>query len=216
MNEYKWNKVSLIGHSMCSRLVYVYASLFADKVDVVIGFDNLKPLTLQLHQFKALVNAQLSYYSIVGKRSKDSSEPPAYTIEEMISRTVDGTNGSVTMECVPYLLKRNIIPSKRQPGKFCFSRDGRLKYSTFPYTNLELSLEMADKINMPYLFITGSDTPEFEKNEYTVAALKVLLQKTHFEYQIVQTYSHHFHLVEPEKISEVIQSFLQKHYKREE
>jgi pimeloyl-ACP methyl ester carboxylesterase len=197
---------------LCSRLLFLYSALFPEKVDIAIGFDNLKPLTMETAQEVASIKFTLDGISIINERSQESNEnPPAYTVEEMIERLHVGSNESVTRECAPYLLKRNIQPSRKYPGKFSFSRDGRLKYSTFPYYSHDVCMHMARRITMPYLFITASGTPEFEKSHYTTEVLEILLKNPRFEYHMIDSTSHHFHLVEPEKIADTVGSFIRKH-----
>lgn len=43
MKQYKWEKLSMIGHSMSSIIGFVFAAVFPDKVDMFIGIDALKP-----------------------------------------------------------------------------------------------------------------------------------------------------------------------------
>lgn len=179
---------------------------------MAIGLDNLKPLTLETTQSVVSIQNTLEGISIIADRSQeDDDNPPAYAINEMIERLCAGTNESVTLEYAPFLLKRNIRASKKYPGKFNFARDGRLKYSTFPYYSHDVCMHMAEKITMPYLFVTASDTPEYEKTKYTEEVISVLLQNPNFEYQMIDSDSHHFHLVVPEKISEILSDFIRKH-----
>jgi pimeloyl-ACP methyl ester carboxylesterase len=211
LKEYKWNKIGLIGHSLSSRLLYIFAAVFPEKVDFVIGLDNLKPLALETHAVISALGANIESYQIISERTQHKSEAPAYTIDEMIERLCNGTNGSVTKEIAPFLLRRNITPSIKFPGKFNFARDGRLKFSTFPYYPHNVTLEMTNRITMPYLFITGSGTPEFEKKKYTYEVLHSLATHHNFHYFIVDSNSHHFHLLEPEKISHVMSKFIEKY-----
>ncbi|KAG5671937.1 hypothetical protein PVAND_002105 [Polypedilum vanderplanki] len=212
LKEYKWEKISIIAHSLSSRLLFLYSAIFPDKVDIAIGFDNLKPLTLESNQEFASIRFTLDGMTIINERSQESDEnPPAYTIDEMIKRIYIGSQKSVTIECAKYLLKRNIQPSRKYPGKFTFSRDNRLKYSTFPYFPHEDCLLMAKRITMPYLFITASGTPEYEKSKYTTEVIETMLMNPNFEYHMVDSNSHHFHLIEPEKIVEIVGNFIRKH-----
>ena len=43
MKEYKWTKMSLMGHSMGAIMSFLYASVYPEKVNFVISFDALKP-----------------------------------------------------------------------------------------------------------------------------------------------------------------------------
>lgn len=43
MQEYKWSKISLIGHSMGAVMSFLFSSAFPDRVNFVIAIDALKP-----------------------------------------------------------------------------------------------------------------------------------------------------------------------------
>lgn len=50
---YNWKRVSIIAHSMSSRLSFIYASIFPHRVDMLIGIDVLKA---QVYDTKVLRN----------------------------------------------------------------------------------------------------------------------------------------------------------------
>lgn len=43
---YKWDKISIIAHSMGAIISFVYASFFPESVDLVVALDTLKPQVL--------------------------------------------------------------------------------------------------------------------------------------------------------------------------
>ena len=107
-------------------------------------------------------------------------------------------------------MKRNLSRSEKHPGKYYFTRDSRLKYgfgASFPH---EVSLELAKRINMPYLFIKATNSPYYEKKAYHEEVVEILRQNPKFEYHMVEA-THHLHLTEPEKVSGIISDFITKH-----
>ncbi|KAG5672035.1 hypothetical protein PVAND_002197 [Polypedilum vanderplanki] len=210
MKEYNWDKISLIGHSMGSQIAFVFASIFPSKVDFVIGIDALKPAIHDPVLVSQILEDRIENFMIADKRNQEKSEPPAYAIEEMIEKLVDATGGSVTKDSAQYLLKRNIKRSEKYPGKFFFARDSRLKYSFTSSFPQEVCVELAKRIDMPYMFIKAKQSPYYEKKQYHEQVVDVLTKNPKFEYHLVDS-THHLHLSEPEKVSGIISEFLMKY-----
>jgi pimeloyl-ACP methyl ester carboxylesterase len=212
MEEYKWEKISLIGHSMSSILIFLFAAVYPDKVDMAIGIDALKP---QIHRSEMIVDSlshRLDNFILADKRNQEKSEPPSYSIAEMVERIVDGTFESVTRECAPYLLKRNIKKSDKYPGKFYFARDNRLKHLMAGGFSQEMNVLLAKRINMPYMFLKAAHSPYYERKNYHDEVVEVLKQNPNFEYHTIDA-KHHLHLTDPEKCASVTNEFIEKHRK---
>jgi pimeloyl-ACP methyl ester carboxylesterase len=211
--EYNWKRISLMGHSVSSRIAFVYAALFPENVDMVIGLDNLKPIVLDSDKFSSLFKMWIQNYDIMSSRSNE--HVPDYTIEEMVKRSIEGSQGSLKEHHALILLRRNLVPSNRTTGKFSFARDGRLKNSLFPSFSDEFSNHMAERIlknSVNYLFITGSDTPEFDSLDSVNDALEIMKKNPNFQYYTVETDSHHFHMTQSEKISNILNEFIEKSF----
>ena len=43
MQEYNWNKISLMGHSMGAVQSFLFSSAYPDRVNFVVAIDALKP-----------------------------------------------------------------------------------------------------------------------------------------------------------------------------
>jgi pimeloyl-ACP methyl ester carboxylesterase len=210
MKEYNWDKISLMGHSMGSVLSFVFASVFPSKVDLVIGIDALKPHIYDAVLVSQMLEDRIENFMIADRRNQEKSEPPAYPIEEMVEKLVEGTHGSVNKECAPYILKRNIKRSEKHPGKFYFARDSRLKYSYGANYSQDVCVELARRIDMPYMFIKAKRNTYYEKKIYHDQVVDVMTQNPKFEYHTVDS-THHLHLTEPEKAAGIISDFLDKH-----
>lgn len=204
-----WQKVMLMGHSMGSVGSYNYTGLFGDRVAFVVGIDALKS-HIRTHHFGNYLqrnidkNVQLEF-------QRSDREPPAYDVDEMIDMWVSGTNGSVTRDCVKYILKRNAVPSKINPGKFYFSRDVRVKFSHYTFVPQETSVEFAKRIKMPYCFIKATGSKYFEDKKFLLEVIDVLKENNPiFEWHMVEG-THHLHLTAPERVAGIITNFLNKY-----
>jgi pimeloyl-ACP methyl ester carboxylesterase len=212
MKEYKWDKISIIAHSMGSILSYMFASVFPSKVDLYIGIDALKPHIFNPKLVAEILEERIENFILADKRNQEKSEPPAYSIDECVEKMVEGTQGSVTAECAQYLLKRNLKRSEKYPGKFYFARDSRLKFSYGSNYPQEVLVELAKRITCPHMFIKASKSPYYERKEYHDQVVDILNKNPKFEYQTIDS-THHLHLTEPEKVSGVISDFINKHRK---
>ena len=209
MEEFKWNKISIMGHSMSSINAFVFAALFPDKVDLLISLDVLKPITRSADKIIEYYGERIEASLKVERRMRDKTEPPCYEWDQLVERLHTGTDKSVDVEACKFLLQRNTKPSEHEPHKYYFSRDSRLKTSLFYAFSQDVPVQMAKKINCPHLFIKALQGPYYEEKEYYDEVLAILKKNPKFEYHEVDG-THHVHLNEPEKIAKIINSFLSK------
>lgn len=153
--EYQWKKISLMGHSMGSVVNFCYSGAFPEKVDMMIGIDALKSHIRKAEYVPQLIAGATAKTIEVDSQNISKSEPPSYSLDEMVEKWHESTGGSVTKECCKFLLKRNIDKSTLYPNKYFFSRDSRWKYSYNVHLPQDVTLELAKRIRMPYLFIKG-------------------------------------------------------------
>jgi pimeloyl-ACP methyl ester carboxylesterase len=210
MEEYNWDKISLIGHSMGSLLCWVFAAVFPSKVDCVIAIDALKPQIHDPVMVSEILADRYENFKIADKRNQEKSEPPSYTLDEMVEKLVDGTYDSVNRDCAPYLLKRNIKRSEKHPGKFYFARDSRLKYLMAAGFSQDMNIALAKRINIPYMFLKGKQSPYYERKIYHDEVVDIMKQNPNFEYHLIDA-KHHLHLTDPEKIADICSAFINKH-----
>lgn len=210
MKEFKWDKVSLLGHSLGSIVSFTFAAIFPERVHMVIGIDALKPGLVNDNEMTDLLKDRVKNTLIANYRNQLSSEPPSYTYEELLEKMFQGTYGSVARDSAHHLLRRNTKPSQTHPGKYYFSRDSRIKWGFKIEQPHHVSLELAKSINMPYLSIKAEKFPYYggRKSHYDV--VKVLEQNPNFYYHLVDS-THHVHLTEPEKVASIISEFLNKY-----
>jgi pimeloyl-ACP methyl ester carboxylesterase len=207
--EYKWDKLSLMGHSMGSILSFMFACVFPEKVDMLIQIDALKPQVPNPERVAKNIKNSVEKFMLADRRNKEKTEPPAYTYEEMIDKVFEGTYGSVTKETAEYLLKRNIKKSEKFPGKFYFVRDSRLKHSFTPNFSQPVILELSKGLQMPHVFFKATNAPYWEEKKYFDEVIEILKKNPKFEFHTIES-THHLQLTEPEKISPIISDFIIK------
>jgi pimeloyl-ACP methyl ester carboxylesterase len=211
MKVYNWTKMSIIAHSMGGQVALFFAAIFPDRVDMVINIDGLKPLNRVHSVLKSDLKDSLENCMRADERNQSDKEPPAYTIDEMVEKTYHGSFESVYREYAPYLLKRHIEPSKKHPGKFLFTFDGRLRHRVDFNRPLSLYVDLAKQIKIPYLAIKGYAIPMFDEKENYDVMLNAMRESENFEFFLPNKLKHHMHLTDPEKIAGTISEFILKY-----
>lgn len=206
--KFKWNKISLLGHSMSGAHVFIYSALFPEYCDMVIVLDTLKPYVRSIkgtiNQMRDMIN---STYTIDSRTKNLDLEPPSYTYDEIIEKlTAKAIYSQITKESAPYLM-RGAKESKQNPNKVYLPFDRRVKLY-YPILHNEISMEMAKRIRAPFCHIQASLSNLFEY--FDLETMEILQEKcVHFETHKVEG-DHHVHLNYPERISEILSNFINK------
>lgn len=209
-DHFRWERVSLMAHSLGSVVSFLYASTFPNKCDMVIGLDTLKPYSnifklIHRHFAKGL---QKSLEADVRNRQKQ--EPPSYTCEELLTKMKSGIFLQISDESALHLLQRSVLPSTIQPNKYYFARDSRLKASPIPMMAQDMLTMFARNITSPYCFIKSSVRPNVENESHYIEIVNIMRNNPNFEIHSVDG-DHHVHLNEPCKVSAIISTFINKY-----
>lgn len=209
--EYNWNKISLIGHSMGSVIGFMYSGIFPDDVDMMIGIDALKPHIYPAELFVEHINKRIDKFIEADIRNQIKSEPPSYPYDELVNRLHDGTFQSVTKEACHFLLKRAIQKSEKFPDQYFFTRDSRVKHNNGSNLSQSMSVAIAKRQNMPYLFIKATNSPYYEDVKYFDEIAETMKKSNpKFDLHRVEG-THHLHLTHPEDVSGIICDFINKY-----
>lgn len=208
--EYNWDKVALMGHSLGSILSFLYAAIYPERVSMIIGIDALRPAVVDEKHMTDLLVDRIKQTIVADERNQRKSEPPSYTYEDLLERVHVGTNGSVTKEVALYLLRRNVKKSEKYPGKYYFTRDSRLKSGFKIETPHYVSMELARKINMPFLTIKAEKHVYYGPREKYEEIVEVLQENPNFYHHTIGA-RHHLHLTDPELIAPLITDFIYKY-----
>ncbi|XP_055911561.1 probable serine hydrolase [Eupeodes corollae] len=210
MHKFKWDKISMICHSMSSINGFIFTSLFPDKCDMFVALDVLKPILRNKENTITAITEQFEGHNKQMKINLGDTKPPCYELDELVERLHKGTGQSISKECCKFILQRNSLPSKDEPNKFYFSRDGRLKSMMFYVFPHDVVVEMAQRIKCPHLFIKAKNGPKFGMKEDYEEVLNILKQNPAFEKHDVMG-THHVHLNEPQKIANIVNPFINKY-----
>lgn len=206
MDFFKWDKVSLIGHSMGAVVCFIFASIFPDKVDVLISIDTLKPPVENPSTFLKSLRKRIEYNA-----QYDSAQSlTSFTSQRAEDILFNAFGNLVERKNCRYLLDRLLRKSDLVPGHFVFGRDNRVKFMNPWLYNQEQCMQMASQIKAPYLAIKAKNFPLFEDEKYHLECLNFLKENhSQFEYHEIEG-THYLHLNDPKNVSEIINPFIRK------
>lgn len=208
--KYKWDKISLIAHSMGATVSFIYASAFPDKVNLVCALDTLKIEYDGLENITRRFLRQMPKLS--GLNEKSVRNLAEYSYEDTIQRTYEGLMKSVDLDKVKYLVERSTRPSPNNPDKLHFTRDIRVKFMQKFTLEPSVSFEFIKRIQAPYLFIRSNDQDLSEPEANILEAVDHFRQNNK-KFEMVRVEGkHHFHLNQPELIAGTVSDFLVKYH----
>lgn len=211
-DHFRWEATSLMGHSLGAVVSFLYAATFANKCDMVIGLDGLQPLNDNFKLIYRHFSKALTMSLEADIRNREQIEPPSYTYDDLLMKITSGFFRNISEQSAPYILQRSVLPSKKEPFKYYFSRDSRLNASPLPMMGHEIMTMFARKIISPYCFIK-STTVGFESKQYhkdLAQIVAIMCERPCFEMHIAEG-DHHVHLNDPSKVSGLISAFMNKY-----
>lgn len=199
----------MLGHSLGSVAGLRYAGLYPDNVDFFVAVENivfddldidssLKRLTTELEK------VQMSQYLL-------NKEPPERTVEDLTNKLYTGMFKSIDKENMHYLTQRAIRPSKRDPNKYCYTRDIRLKHFLLKPSNTEFLERLVRRISCPLLYFRAANSIYKLSDAHCLRVIEILEKNNpNFERHTVEG-SHHVHTNNPERLAPIIIDFFKKH-----
>lgn len=210
----KWERISLIAHSMGAIASFFYASLYPDQVDLVCALDTLKMQHHHPQYTEKLYTWRTKQLIALNAKLKDDA--PEYEYDELVRRVFEGSMQSVNVDKAKYLIGRGARPLTTDPNKFAFTRDVRVKFTQPFFVEQNICMEYIKQIRCAYLFVRGEDRL-FSEPEKNVRESIQQFRKYNKHFELIRVRgTHHFHLNEPEQFAEKLGAFLQKHYVAEE
>jgi pimeloyl-ACP methyl ester carboxylesterase len=213
-HHYKWEKVSLIGHSLGARMIFAYTAAFPERVEMAIAIDLLAPTEFKLRDYLQLASAEYcEKLTSAHEQFLDPREPPSFELDALIDKVCQRIKGNFTSDNALSLLRRMIEPSAKYPGKYFLSVDRKINYIiplSLPHAVVK---EFAKNLNIPYLFIKASNSKYDYPNEldHQMEIIDILKHNSRFHCKVVESSSHHLHMTDSEKVAPVINQFIGKY-----
>ncbi|KAJ3642709.1 hypothetical protein Zmor_025467 [Zophobas morio] len=207
---FKWPQVSLMGHSLGASVAFLYTIINPQKVDLLICLDAVKPITED-----GIINTNSEKISTLmhyEKLRRENTEPQAYTLEEVKQKISRFLDGSVAYEHSHHLVERSVAPSKSQPGKYCFTRDPRLKITDLVNWRQKDLVPGARSMQCPVFVAKATNGFHFENQKYVHEVADALKESGNCEFHVLEG-THHLHLNNPEVLAGLIIKFLKQYDK---
>lgn len=208
VNHFKWNKITLMGHSLGGALSFMYAASFPDDVDKIICIDIASPAVRE--PLVMVKNTGTSIDKLLHYENLSEDKIPCYEYNEMIDIVCDAYKGSVSRENCRVLMKRGMsqTPAHMKKKGYFFKRDPKLKVSGLAMMSLETALEYANNIRCKVLNIRAIPGQKWEKLNYYTEVINALKAVTYVQYVEVEG-THHVQLENPENITGLLEDFLE-------
>lgn len=207
-DHFKWDKVSLLSHSMGAIAAMRFACVFPDDVDFFVAIDSF---ILENPDSDKLVNKiypKLLEKDFVSKAWSEK-ERPTYTLGEITKTWHLATRKSIALESVQHLLKRGAKQSETDPNKYYYTRDSRLKYVILISEDKMFVEALVRRLKCPMLFLKATDSP-FSASKFSIAMREIIQeQNDKYEFHFVPG-KHHVHLNNPERVAPLITKFIEK------
>lgn len=206
----KWERFSIIGHSMGGQFALMYTSVFPEHVKNIVLFDIVKPASRQMDQLPKEMKKGVNFLLEIEK--KMSNPVPVYSPEDAKKRLIAGMYYEVTPESADILLKRGSKPSECGKG-VVFTRDIRVKMinDLHKFSHDELKVYMKQIICNMLIVIGTKSVFRTQTPEVNGDFLNIYKENCKF-LDVVQVEGNHFlHLNNPEIIAPHVDAFFKAH-----
>ena len=209
----KWDKFTLMGHSLGAAISIWYSAIFPELIDRFIAIDlvQIGPVTLKKHSSqtkKAILTGVKTFNAL----EKAKGVPPTYDRIDAVARAFMANQfahgqDSITQESVETLMKRGLRPVG---DKWTWTADLRLRIPA-TFSALEEQVEhYSTQIKSPMLFIKATGSGYYMQEEVAKRVVKTFINHNpNFEMHKVEG-GHHVHLNHPDRVSDLINEFLLK------
>ncbi|KAF5279273.1 hypothetical protein FQR65_LT15444 [Abscondita terminalis] len=193
---FKWDKISILGHSLGGAIGFLYSAIYPDEVNKYISLDIPAPIVRDYSpKLGDIIDRFLKYETL------KPSESPTWNFEEMLGIVEDAYKNNLTRESCEILMRRGMKRLETNSALYSFTRDMRLKAAGIGLFTKEEIHRYAISIKCKVLNIKA-DSGLFSKNSeyYDEVIDKIRTNASVVEYHQV-TGPHHVHLNNPERVS---------------
>nr|XP_060633150.1 serine hydrolase-like protein 2 [Anolis sagrei ordinatus] len=234
----KWNRFSLMGHSMGGTVACMFSCVFPEMVDKLIlvessglfpapqgymrgpevfrkkkaGSQSITTDALaHLEEWeKLLIGSRTVIETLMDVEAKQHQAPKVYNSEEALQRLLKA-NIHLTEESGKILLERG---ATKVPGGLVYNRDTRVLTHTSSSAPIEFQVNYVKKIQADVLMIIAQGGMFLKEPIYSdnLAILQEAFRASRKQYfQFVEVPGNHFvHLNEPEFVAKIISNFENK------
>lgn len=206
VKHFKWNDVTLMGHSLGGGICFLYAAVYPDEVKKYISIDIASPSVRDIKRSCDVLGGAVDKFLAYENLTPD--QVPCYSYEDMLDILEDAHKGSINKESCEILLKRGMKPAGDKDG-YTFTRDPRLKLAALGFLTLDQVLELASRIKCEVMNIRAVPGYKFDvPDHYDIVLDKIQESAKRLDRHKVPG-THHLHLNDGNSVAGIILDFLE-------
>lgn len=198
-----WDKFYIVAHSFGGQLGTYFSATFPQQVEALLIIDTMEPRPVLLEETLAYMQSTLTDLLKLEKKMEGRARP-IYTFEEAFKKVQKNTLWPLTVEATKDLMERSI---EQLEGGFSFVADQRLKNPMRPLLTFEQQTKVLENVTCPVLFVIG-DQNMARYSTYLKPAFDFNRTRKNC-YIVIVAGDHAVHQNHPERISEILENFLE-------
>ena len=196
IKHFKWQSVTLMGHSLGSKICILYASFFPHDVLALILLDTSN-LYLPGTDFYYTAMSQNLHVNTKYEAKGTTYFKKSYSYKELLTKLLVGYNGAINEKSAKILQKRNLWYDEKEE-KYYSNRDTRLQY--LDVITIEQEKVVMSKIECKVYLLRAVS----HQNDYLPRIADLIPDVT-----VAGVYgTHHVHLNDPDVVSSHLNDWL--------
>ena len=194
LDALEWDDCHLVGHSMGAAISAVYGAGAPERVRSVVLLDPIGPISVT-----AGTSTERLRRSLAKNRREKRSPRPYPSIDAMVAARLK--NSDISEMAARLLCERS---AHRVGNHYEWRSDPALNWVSSLVMTDEQALDFLHHLEAPVLSLTATPAAPWASAEKTAVRCKAIAHGVHLEI----AGHHHFHMDEPDKIADTIQSFI--------
>lgn len=207
VDHFGWPELAYVGHSFGGQLGTWFAGLYPEHVRCLIILDTMGPRPVALDDTVATIRGRIDGAQSILRRQR-GREPPTYTFDEAVAKMKAGRPSRLSDESARILAGRGLL--EIGGGKYTFVADQRLKLDLWPVMTFDQQRQILSNIACPVRFVLADENcaryTAYLKDPYDFYTRRPNVTV------VVVGGDHDVHLNYPDRVSEHVTDFLQRHY----
>jgi len=202
----KLSKFSIVGQSMGATVGLMYGSFYPEELERLLLLDIIKPAPIPLPFHTQKTGKAIDLTLSLEKKIYEGT-PKSYTMEDLVSRYVKATQGTISAKSVRVLMERG---AKVVGDGYGYAHDARMGMPlVIRYKAEDHRVIVKDNLKCHLKVVKGTKGAYYDPPELMEEFKSYYRQQCKsFEYVEVDGY-HHFHMDQPELTATYVNEFLQ-------
>lgn len=208
VQQLKWDRFCIVGHSFGCTVGMMYAALFPDRVQGLVALDLYAPLHVPRERLALDTSKIISGFLHLEAKM---GQPPAYTEAELLKRFDEATLGTLNADTMRILMARDVVPADNGPEngkKLVMRTDPRTKAISTVLLDADFQYALMENLRCNLIMITASEIDE-RIMRGSMERFFALYERCCPRFKHVEVQGNHYvHLNHPERVAPLINDFL--------